>query len=129
MIRLFFVRLLVVFKSCWFVSVEIGGVSMNMFVDIGLLVFFLLKEIYEILSFRLILIEVVDMLIIVDGEFLCVYGKFIFLFWINEIYFDYLIVIVDLGGFFGILGLDFLFDNEIVVDICKGILMFLKFKI
>lgn len=36
-----------------------------MFVDIGLLVFFLLKEIYEILSFRLILIEVVDMLIIV----------------------------------------------------------------
>lgn len=46
------------------------------------------------------------MLIIVDGEFLCVYGKFIFLFWINEIYFDYLIVIVDLGGggFFGLLG-------------------------
>lgn len=129
MIRLFFVRLLVVFKSCWFVGVEIGGVSKNMFIDIGLLLFFLLKEIYEILNFRLILIEVVGMLIIVDGEFLCVYGKLIFLFWINEIYFDYLIVILDLGVFFGILGLDFLFDNEIVVDICKGILMFLKFKI
>lgn len=123
MTRPSFVRLSAVSKSCWFASVEIGGVSTNMLVDTGSSVSLLSKEIYETLSFRPILTEIADTLTTADGEPLCVYGKSIFPLRINEIYFDHPIVIADLGGLSGILGLDFLSDNEIVVDTCKGILM------
>lgn len=129
MTRPSFVRLSAVSKSCWFASVEIGGVSTNMLVDTGSSVSLLSKEIYETLSFRPILTEVADTLTTADGEPLCVYGKSIFPLRINEIYFDHPIVIADLGGLSGILGLDFLSHNEILVDTCKGILMSSKLKI
>lgn len=69
-----FVRLSAISMKCWFASVEIGGGI----VDTGSSVSLLSKEIYETLSFRLILTEVADTLPTADGEPLCVYGKSIF---------------------------------------------------
>lgn len=55
--------------KCWFASVEIGGGI----VDTGSSVSLLSKEIYETLSFRLILTEVADTLPTADGEPLCLW--------------------------------------------------------
>lgn len=78
-----------------------------MLVDTGSSMSLLSKEIYETLSFRPILTEVADTVTTADGEPLCVYGKSIFPLWINQIYFDHPIVIADLGGRSGILGVRF----------------------
>ncbi|XP_061179408.1 uncharacterized protein LOC133188032 [Saccostrea echinata] len=72
-----------------------------MLIDTGSSVSLLSKEIYETLSFRPILTKVADKLTTAD----------------------------ELGDLHGILGLDFLSDNEIVVDTCRGILMSSHFQI
>ena len=80
-----FVRLSAISKSCWFASVEIGGVSTNILSDTGLSVSLLSKEIYETLSFRPVLTEVADTLTTVEVEHLRVNRKSSFLLRINEI--------------------------------------------
>ena len=58
-----------------FLSVEIGGVSTNMLIDIGSSVSLLSKEIYETLSFRPVQTEVADTLTTVEVEPLSVNRK------------------------------------------------------
>ncbi|VDI22567.1 Hypothetical predicted protein [Mytilus galloprovincialis] len=116
------VRLSAISNNCWFANVEIGGLDTNMLIDTGSAVTLISKENYDELKCdKSKLIKVTSTLATADGEPLTVLeetklsitlggGKT----FINSV------IVAELGGMPGILGLDFLSRNAFVIDTGKG---------
>lgn len=92
-------------------------------VDIGLQVCLLDVYVFMILDKRFFLKFCLLFLLIVDGRDMKVLGKIDLEFEIGEIWFCYEFIVVELGNLRGIIGMDFLENNDVIFQIFRGFLV------
>ncbi|XP_062573989.1 uncharacterized protein LOC134235836 [Saccostrea cucullata] len=101
-----------------------------MLIDTGSAVTLISKEIFDLVGFSEHQLEkVTNELKTADGEPLQVYGKTEVELSLENKSFITPVIVAELGGLSGILGLDFLSKNEVLFDVGKGILIFSDFKV
>lgn len=97
-------------KECWFCSVDIQNININMLVDTGSVVTILSKQVFDKIHTESVpaLHAVESNLTVADGGILTNYGKVSMDFRIGCCSFSQDTIVAGLQGINGIIGLDFL---------------------
>lgn len=116
-----FVRLSAISDHCWFANVEVDSTDVNMLIDTGSAVTLISKEKYVELNRSFSDLSVVkSKLATADGEPLRVSGETVLPICIGDKIYTNSVIVAELGGMPGILGLDFLSKNLFVFDTGNG---------
>jgi hypothetical protein len=115
-------RLTAIAHGCWFATVGIGNENVEMLVDTGSSVSLISMETYERLRPQPRLQPVGSALRTAGGEAMTLYGKIELELGLREQIYGQEIVVAALGGLSGILGLDFLHENDVLLDAGNGVL-------
>ena len=115
-------RLSAVSNNCYFANIRIDNdLNMSMLIDTGSAVTLLSKDYFDELNHKqTILSDVQATLTTADGEPLKVYGKTNLSFALGGKTFSNTIIVAELGGMPGILGLDFMSKHNFIIDTGKG---------
>lgn len=108
-----------------FIEVFICGLGICMLVDMGVILLVLRKEIFDKIFSKIVILNFLEkvgyFVLLVNSELFKVYGKLDLLIIIDKLIYDLIVVVVDIFVDV-ILGLDFLFKFNGVVDVMKYIL-------
>ena len=111
-----------ILQCCWFVQVQIGLELFDMLVDTGSSFTLISEEIFRSLPNKHTLQELRTPLSTADGNPLSVQGQTEICMSLNGHNLTTSVVVANLGNLSGIIGLDFLVEYEVLVDVHRGIL-------
>lgn len=123
-------RLAAITQSCWYIKAKIESLYINMLVDTGSAVTLVSNTVFEKLGHAKNKLKPVSTaLTTADGDVMNVIGASHLSFSLSNHLFEHSAVVADLGDIHGILGLDFLSENDVQIDAKRGVLRFPDFTV